>query len=191
MDKIMAKNKEDLNILNYLPEISNIKNEEIKEKTIKVWQILWNESKFNSIEDVPVSPDTKFSHILHNRSVIKMAIKVAEVLKQMYKTEIDFDVLISSAALQDVSKLVEMEPDEGGGIRRSKLGKMFQHGFYAAHMALEVGLPSEIAENIVEHTFDNSVYPKTLVSKILFYVDQIDMAGLGLDRWKKVNVVFR
>ncbi|MEM3245804.1 MAG: hypothetical protein QXN16_03485 [Candidatus Micrarchaeaceae archaeon] len=184
-------NKPKLDITKYLPEINMIKDETIRRKTIEVWQKLWAESKYKEISELPVNSSSKYPHIIHNRSVISMAISVAQNVSKFHKVKIDKDILISSAALQDSSKLVETEPDGKGGIRKSKIGEMFQHGFYAAHVAIEVGLPQEIAENILEHTFDNAVYPKTLISKILFYVDQIDMAALNLDRWKKSGFVYR
>ena len=187
----MSAKRAGLDIAKYIPEISRIKDKVIREKTAKVWSALWSESKFARLEDLPVNTSTKYPHIVHNRSVVVMAIEVAETVAKFHKAKVDMDVLISSAILQDASKLVETEPDGKGGTRKSDLGGRFQHAFYAAHMALEEGLPIPIAENIMEHTFDNSSYPKSLEAKILFYVDQVDMAALGLDRWKKTGAVYR
>jgi 23S rRNA maturation-related 3'-5' exoribonuclease YhaM len=182
--------KQELDILRYLPEIDEISDEDLKKKVIKVWEILWAQSKFEEIEHVPVTVNTNYPHIVHNRSVIRMALKVADVLEEIHKVKVNRDILLASAALQDSSKLVEYEPDDGR-IRLSPLGESFQHGFYAAHIALEVGLPSEVVKAIISHTYENSKFPTDLISKILFYVDQIDMAALNLDRWKKISFIFR
>ena len=180
-----------IDVLRYIPEIAYISDERIKRGTIDVWNRLWEMSKFNSPEEVPVLPGAKYPHMVHNRSVVNLAIAAADVVRRFHGVEVDRDLLIAAAALQDASKVVEYEPDPGAGTRKSKLGEMFQHGFYAAHVALNAGLPDEIAELILEHTFDNPVYPRTLVGKLIFYADQMDMAAIGLDRWRKLQVVFR
>jgi len=71
--------KQKLDILRYLPEIDEISDEDLKKKVIKVWEILWAQSKFEEIERVPVTVNTNYPHIVHNRSVIRMALKVADV----------------------------------------------------------------------------------------------------------------
>lgn len=182
--------KNELNIMKYIPEISDIKNPDIREKTIKVWEKLWEMSKFEKIEDLPVNPNTKHSHIIHNRSVIRMALAVAKILEEQHGIKVDTDILISAAALQDSSKLVEYQPTQNG-IELSEIGKEFQHGFYAGHIALNMGLPREISVAMISHTYDNSKFPPNLISKILFYVDQIDTAALGVDRWKKTSFIYR
>ncbi len=182
--------KEDLDILKYLPEINAIKDNDIREKTIKAWSILWQESHFNSLEEVPVLPSTNYPHIIHNRSVLQMALKSADVLEEMHNVKVDRDVLISAAALQDCSKLVEYE-EKDGKLVLSEIGQNFQHSFFAAHIALDVGLPLDIVKAIISHTYENSYFPVDLVSRILFYADQIDMAALKLDRWKKTSFIYR
>ena len=101
------------------------------------------------------------------------------------------DHLIAAALLQDASKLVEYEPTEDGGCVMSELGKTFAHSFYAGHVALNHGIPYDVAQVILTHSPDSPVYPQTLICKILFYVDQTDMAAIGGDRWRKMNVTYR
>ncbi|MDP7983102.1 MAG: HD domain-containing protein [Conexivisphaerales archaeon] len=181
-----------MDVISYLPEIGLIGDGALRKGVIEVWSRLWDMSKFASPEDVPVLPGAEYPHMVHNRSVLNLVISAADILEKYHgeRVKVNRDLLIAAAALQDSSKLVEYEPSEGG-VRKSRLGEMFQHGFYAAHTALEVGLPMEVAELIVEHTFDNPTYPRTLEGKLVFYADQMDMAAIGLDRWRKVQAVFR
>jgi HD superfamily phosphohydrolase YqeK len=185
---VMMKNT--LDIISIFPELSLISDSEIRAKTLEVWKRMWELSNFATMEEVPVTPKTHYPHIIHNRAIVQMAIKVADVLEKCHGIKVDRDFLISSALLQDASKLVEYMPTEGG-YGFSSIGEKFQHGLYSAHIALEVGLPDEIVQAILTHTFDNPTYPPTLIAKILFYVDQIDMAALEGDRWKKMSVVYR
>lgn len=184
--------KKPLDIVSVLPEIDWISNPELREKTIAVWNRMYEEGKWEDIMALPCSTKkTDYPHIVHNRSVVQMAVSCAKIVAELHHAEVDMDHLIAAALLQDVSKLVEYEPDGNGGCALSERGKKFMHAFLAAHVALEVGLPDDVAQVILTHTPDSPVYPQTLIGKILFYVDQLDMAAIKGDHWKKTNVIYR
>ena len=184
--------KQKLDIVKVFPEIDLIQDEALHRGTIAVWEQLWEESKWENIMDLPCSTHkTDYPHVIHNRSVVRMAIHVAETLKEFHHVDINMDHLIAAALLQDASKLVEYEPTEDGGCVMSELGKTFAHSFYAGHVALNHGIPYDVAQVILPHSPDSPVYPQTLICKILFYVDQTDMAAIGGDRWRKMNVTYR
>lgn len=184
--------KEKLEITKIFPEINEIQDEKLRAGVVQVWERLWEESSWEHIMDLPCSTHkTDYPHVIHNRSVVKMAIQVAETLKEFHGVEINMDHLIAAALLQDASKLVEYEPTPDGGCRLSELGKTFMHSYYGGHAALDVGIPHEVVQTIVTHSPDSPVYPQTLICKILFYVDQADMAAIGGDRWRKMNVTYR
>lgn len=174
----------------YLPEINDIKDPDRRAKVLAVWTRLFEESSFADLESVPVTASFGYSHIRHNRSVVHMALAVADVLEEYHGVEVNRDDLLTVALLQDVSKLVEFERD-GETVRMSEIGQRLQHGFYAAHAALDAGLPVSISQGILEHTFAGPRFPQDLVTKILFYVDQIDMAALKGDRWEKKSSITR
>lgn len=184
--------KEAIDVAALFPEIELIEDSGIRDGVREVWQRCWDESAFERIEDVPVTPSLAYSHVIHNRSVVQMAISVAQIVETFHGAKVNHDHLIAAALLQDVSKLVEYKPGTSGEKPgHSKRGETFQHGFWGAHIALEVGLPEEVAQSILYHTFEGGKYPPNLITKILFYVDQVDMAALGGDRWKKLGVVYR
>src|ERR1700693_1944604 len=171
-------------LLAVLPELDLISDRDLRTRTISVWLALAAESKFPRLMDVPVLPTLDYPQITHNRSVAAMAMKVAEVLNQFHGVQIDRDALLGSALLQNGWKLVEYEPLTAK-VDRSEIGSRFQHGFFGAHSVLSAGLPLEIAETVLDHTYASCRFPRTLIAKILFYVDQIDVAALNGDRWKK------
>lgn len=174
-----------------LPELEQIEDAQLRAQVRQVWFKLAAESAFDDLGALPVSPRLDYSHITHNRSVAAMAIAVAEILERFHGTGVDRDRLLAGALLQDASKLVEYEPNEDGGVRLSTLGEHFPHAFYAAHAALAAGVSPAIAEDILTHTYEAAGFPRTLEAKILFYVDQIDVAALGGDRWRKTGVIYR
>ncbi|WP_067935171.1 HD domain-containing protein [Alicyclobacillus kakegawensis] len=184
-------NKEPLNIENILPEVNWISDLETRKKVCLIWERLWQESSFTDINQLPVVPSTTYPHIPHNRAVVHMAVRVAEVLEEIHGVKIDRDDLIAAALLQDASKLVEYRKTEDGGYEFTEMGSMFQHAFYAAHLALQYGLPHTVVQAIFTHTPDSAQFPPSLIARILFYVDQIDTAALGVDRWKKTSMIYR
>jgi hypothetical protein len=91
-----------------------------------------------------------------------------------YKCEIDMDVLIISAVLHDVSRVLECECDETSGYRISAIGRTYQHGFYGAYWAEAEGLPASIVTAIITHTPSSRVAPNSVEGTILFFADAID-----------------
>jgi hypothetical protein len=174
-----------------LPELRQIEDEQLRAQVRAVWCRLAAASAFDDLAALPVSPKLDYSHVTHNRSVAAMALAVASILTEFHGTEIDQGRLLAAALLQDASKLVEYEPDGNGGVRLSEIGERFPHAFYAAHVALEEGLPAELAEAILTHTYEAAGFPRTLEAKILFFIDQVDVAALGGDRWRKTGMIYR
>lgn len=184
--------KEYFKLNELFPEADLIEDPKIREGVEEVWKLCWAQSSFENIQNVPVTPGFDYPHVVHNRSVVQMALSVAEIVEKFHNAEINRDHLIAAALLQDVSKLLEMEPSENDTKAvKSEIGEQFQHAFWGAHLSLSVGLPNEVVQAVLYHTFDGSKFPPNLICKILFYVDQIDMAALGGDRWKKLGIVYR
>jgi hypothetical protein len=76
--------------------------------------------------------------------------------------------LIVSAALHDVSKLFEYEHREGREVL-SRVGELYPHGFHEASMALEAGLPEEIAHIILTHPPTTRDCPRMAEGLILHF----------------------
>ncbi|WP_434310513.1 HD domain-containing protein [Hominifimenecus sp. rT4P-3] len=120
---------------------------------------------------MPLTPEV--SLVAHVENVTEGSVALANVFVQNYQTQVDFDVLIVSALLHDVSKLIEMEPGKEA-IEKTKIGKTFQHGYFGAYMAQKYGLPDSIVTNILTHTGFSKTLPSTIEGIFLFYADMAD-----------------
>lgn len=166
------------------PEVLLIQNEDLRAKVEAVWQELWQMSDFSSIDQLATSPEIHYLHVPHNRAVVEMALAVATTFERFHKVKVDRDVLVAAALLQDASKLVEYTLTDGKVVL-STLGREYPHAFWAAHTALQHGVPDAICHIILTHTPQAATFPTSMEGKILYYVDQIDVLAIHGDRWRK------
>jgi len=182
----MLETRKSLDLRSVLPEVDLISDRELAGKVCAVWQELWEASAWADVTKIPTSPEIPYPHIPHNRSVIAMALAVADAFERFHGVKLNRDVLIAAGLLQDASKLVETRPKgDGSGAEPTAKGKAYPHAFYAAHVALKHGVPDEICHIIVTHSPTATKFPSSLEGKILYYVDQIDVLGIYKDRWRK------
>lgn len=168
-----------------LPEIGSIGDQALRDGVAAVWQELWQQSAFDSLEDVPTSVEIHAQHLRHCRSVIAIARSVADAFESFHGLVVDRDVLVAAGLLQDVSKMVEYQPHEGG-YSLTDAGRRYPHGFLGAHVALNHGLPAAVCEIILTHSPTATVFPPSLEGKILYYADQLDVIAVFRDRWQKL-----
>ena len=102
----MSKPRLDLAAI--FPEFERISNADLRQKVDQLWQRLWQESKFERLEDVPVSSKVPRSHLPHAQAVVRLAVAAADVAEQLHKRPVDRDLLIAAAIAQDAGKLVEL-----------------------------------------------------------------------------------
>lgn len=181
--------KRPLDLEEVLPEILEIRNEELRGQVAHVWQQLWSQSEWQALEDVPTSREIPYPNLPHTRSIVQMALAVAAAFEQHHGVRVNKDVLVAAALLQDVSKLVELRPGANGKAEKSERGSLLQHPFLAAHQAANAGVPDEVVHIILTHSPSSSAFPGSLEGKILYYVDQLDVLAIHKDRWKKSIVV--
>jgi putative nucleotidyltransferase with HDIG domain len=192
---VVAHSAEDVAyVSSLLPEIDLITDGELRADVAAIWIECWHESSWERIEDAPKNPGLSRSDrplYEHVRAVTQEAIAAADVVEARHGVVADRDTLLAAALLHDVSKLVEYRLDESGDAGSSPFGKLVQHAVYAAHKAIEKGLPDEIVHAIVSHTRRSRVPPRTLEALILHYVDYLDTdvlllaAGQQLDLHKR------
>lgn len=168
-----------------LPEITMITDPSLRSGVADVWQEMWQQSRFEALEDVPTSVEIHASHLRHCRSVLAIARSVADAFESFHGVSVDRDVLTAAGLLQDVSKLVEYQPQDGG-YALTDAGQRYPHGFLGAHTALNRGLPPAVCEIIVSHSPTATSFPASLEGKILYYADQLDVIAVFRDRWKKL-----
>ena len=183
--KTPNKEKEPLDIFSLFPQIGEITDVTLRMAVVSTWEALWKASRWNKIDDVPTSLEIPYPTVPHNRCVLDISIAIADAFERHHGIKLNRDYLIAAAVLQDASKVNEFAPDADGNTNPTELGKNFPHAFWAAHVALQHGVPDEVVHVLLTHTPQSPKFPNTLEGKILYYVDQIDVIGIHKDRWKK------
>lgn len=144
-------------ILKILPEFNLIKNEDLKNKGLAVWEDAikrggWKIEDMNRIPFTLLIDDCKVNIIEHTRGVTNVAIESAKILSQYNNNiyEIDFDILVCGGLLHDVGKIVEYE-DHPKAIKKSQCGKLLRHPFSGAGLAMKHDLPDKVVHIIAVH----------------------------------------
>ena len=168
-------------IVRLLPEIEEIKDEDLKKKVIGCWEEAirfrgWTEELLRSMPFTLLAENVKVTFIDHVRAVCRMCIACDEVLTQIHrrnKTPINRDILIAGALLADVGKLCEFEIVDGKPIK-SAFGRHIRHPFSGVGLAFKYGLPSEVMHIIATHSKEGDGETRLPESIIFHHADFID-----------------
>jgi hypothetical protein len=178
--------KPSLDLASLFPEIAQITNPELRRQVEALWERLWQESKFRRLEDVPVSSKINRPHLPHAQAVVRLAVAAADVAEQIHGKPVDRDTLVAAAIVQDAGKLVEYEPaDNQARYRRGVLGVKLQHSMYAAHVAMEIGLPLDVVHIMLAHSPSTTLAPASRECALLFWIDQLDLSAMGEETWHR------
>jgi hypothetical protein len=167
------------------PEVDSITDPQLKAAVGAIWDDLWARSRWVDPADVPTSGEISYPNLPHTRSVLQIALAMADSFATHHGLRVNRDHLIASAVLQDASKVVEYEPAPNGCASKTEIGKTFPHAFWCAHLGVIHGLPADVCDTILTHSPSASRLPRTLEGKILFFADQIDVIAIHGDRWTK------
>ena len=161
------------------PELEWIKDDDLREKTGKTWQLALERSVLsaNDLQEIPFTllcgPDLKVSFLDHKRAVVHIAresgLKFIEFFK--YELPINMDVLIAGAILCDVGKLLEYEMDENGKAVQGQYGKYLRHPFSGVSLAEECGVPPEVCHIIAAHAGEGDLVKRTTEAYIVHHAD--------------------
>jgi len=185
MNKSVSGSKRTLDVDAIFPQICEIKDKELADKTRAIWNELWDQSNWDDFEAMPTSPEISYPAQPHCQCVVTMALQIAESFETYHGVEINRDYLIVAAILQDASKVIEYRPTGKGGAELSPTGKLYPHAFLTAQLGVKHGLPKEVVHAILYHTPQAAKFPDTIEGKILYYVDQLDVIAIFGDRWRK------
>ncbi len=160
-------------------ELAWIKDETIREKTARVWEIALERSVLSAddLNHIPftllVGPDLKVSFMDHKRAVVHITKASGEKINSMFHGELscNMDVLISGAILCDVGKLLEYELDENGKAIQGKYGKYVRHPFSGVALAEEMGLPPEIVHIIAAHAGEGDMINRSTEAFVVHHAD--------------------
>ena len=164
-----------------LPEVAQISDQALQDKTVEAWAFALAHSTFKSIRDIPPAgnPDTneakRGDQTDHLRGVARLAMGIATEMGATYpELHIDMDVIIAGALVHDVGKAWEFDPANRKRWRalQKKCGRpSIRHPAYGAHICLTVGLPEEIAHIAMAHSGEGELLVRSLECMIVHQAD--------------------
>jgi putative nucleotidyltransferase with HDIG domain len=171
-------------LLELVPEFDLIQDEELRAKTIQVWEAAMARSGWtpDALDEMPftllINP-CPATYIEHVRAVTLTAYRAAQLFGDIYgdRVPINMDNLLSGGLLHDIGKLLEYEErdDAAGGPAitvQTDFGKLMRHPFSGAALAYEFGLPMEVQHMIAAHAGEGDKIKRspeaTLINKADF-----------------------
>ena len=166
-------------ILELWPELEWIRDEDLREKTAKTWELALKKSVLGpeDLKRIPFTllcgPDLKVTFMDHKRSVVHIARDAGEKINSMYHGEltVNMDVLIAGAILCDVGKLVEYVLDDNGNAVQGNYGKYLRHPFSGVSLAEQCGVPAEVCHIIAAHAGEGDHIKRTTEAYIVHHAD--------------------
>jgi len=147
---IKKSNRDARYIIRLFPELERLESLDIRQKVIEAWFRALERSHWEDIESVPFVPNyPELRQIEHTQAATLGSIKLAEVIREIHGIKVNMDFVIAGANLHDIGKLIEY-----GKTEKTYVGQLLRHPFIGAHLALEVGLPPEIAHIIAAHSVE-------------------------------------
>ncbi|MFX0094999.1 MAG: HD domain-containing protein [Candidatus Hodarchaeota archaeon] len=141
-------------------QLKRISDSDLREKVIRVIVEAMKEGGWDTM-DIPFTlliPNLDVTYAQHVRIVTTLAVQAGE-LHQKNGVPVKMDVLVASALLHDVGKLVEYKRTEDK-VETSDAGKRLRHPAIGSALALKHGLSYEIAQNIYQHSWEGERGPK-------------------------------
>ena len=187
--------KDEESVARVFPLLAQL-NDDWVGSVVRIWTALWHESAWSELLACPYNPVApSVSLVSHVCQVTDGALELAIVAEKWSGVAVDRQVVIAAGLLHDASKLVEYEPAETGGARKSEFGRLNQHATYAAHKAQEEGLPEHVVEIVINHTVQAVEVPQTVEALCVYYADMcaadiarlIDGAPLAVAAHKKLG----
>ncbi|PLX10038.1 MAG: phosphohydrolase [Marinilabiliales bacterium] len=166
-------------VLELWPELEWIKDEDLREKTAKTWEIALERSVLTvkDLNTIPFTllcgPDLKVTFMDHKRSVVHIAKEAGDIVNKSYHGElpVDMDVLIAGAILADVGKLLEYVMDESGKAIQGTYGKYLRHPFSGVSLAEECDVPAEVCHIIATHAGEGNMVKRTTEAYLVHHAD--------------------
>lgn len=152
-------------------ELELIKNKDLRDKVVKVWNEAANRGNWKNLDDVPFTLLIQDSGMLidHTNRITRLAKSIFENRDE----DINLDYLIAGALLHDVGKLMEYEL-RNGQVIKSEFGKKIRHPVSGSKLAQEYGLPDEVVHIIFAHSKEGDTIQRSLEAIIVHHCDFID-----------------
>lgn len=174
-----------------LPEVNEIRDDELRRKVIEAWAMSLAGSSYRSLRDMPacgVPGDLEAksgNQTDHLRGVTRLAIKLADDFTEHFpQVDIDRDIVVAGALCHDIGKPWEFDPGNRKRWAESRQHTGFpsvRHPAYGAHICLTVGLPEEVVHIAIAHSAEGLVVERSIENTIVRAMDhaywQVLVAG--------------
>lgn len=159
------------------PEIDWIQDVELRSKVARTWSRALELSPLTAddLRSIPFTlliPDCKVTFMEHKRCVVHISKRAAESMQEFmgYALPVDMDVVIAGAILADVGKLLEYEKVDGKS-RQSERGRFLRHPFTGVALAMECGVPDNVAHIIAAHADEGNLVKRSTEAYIVHHAD--------------------
>jgi len=170
-------------VLEDLPELADVRDEELRRKAIEAWAYSLSETSFPRVSAIPgeATPGVfvlkRGNQAHHLRSVARIAVNIADDFTTAFpEAVVNRDVVLAGALLHDVGKAWEFEPDnlKRWAADKSQSGSpSMRHPVYGAHICITVGLPEEIAHIALGHSYEGDLMMRSLECTIVHRADHL------------------
>lgn len=175
MDLLNVTNTEIQEVLETFPILNSIKDETLRGQVIGLWIRSWKQSGVERLKDIPSYDEHNDGERLCNYvNCVALAVKgAAKAFEEEYRLPIRYDYLIAGAMLCDVDKPFCFTYNEENERVLTDLGRMMPHGSYGTALAIEAGIPFEIAQVADCHSgYASRVHSSTPENVLIEYVDK-------------------
>ncbi|TPG57793.1 HD domain-containing protein [Roseomonas nepalensis] len=170
-------------VLEDLPELAQIGNEELRRKCIEVWCLALSESSFARVSEVPGESNPgqfalrRGDQATHLRGVARLALSIADEFAAVDPAvRIDRDLVIAGGLTHDVGKPWEFDAANRarwtGDPSATGLPSL-RHPVYGAHLCIAAGLPEELAHIALAHSFEGEHLIRSLECLIVQRADHL------------------
>lgn len=172
-------------ILSTFPEINEIQDSTLREKTIATWvkAMELSDLSFDDLRGMPFTllvSEVNVTFVEHVRTVCRMCIACWDVLNDAYgdRNAVDRDILVAGAMLADVGKVLEITKQDGRFVK-SERGKLLRHPFSGVGLAWEQGLPETVMHVIGMHSKEAAGGKRSPEGIVFHHADFIDFELVG------------
>ena len=164
-----------------LPEVADIRDEELQAKVVEAWAFALAHSSFTSIRQIAPAgnPDVneakRGDQTDHLRGVTRLAVGIAREMGQTYpELAVDMDVIVAGGLIHDVGKAWEFDPanrQRWKGQQRHYGRPSVRHPAFGMHICFTVGLPEEVAHIAMAHSGEGELLVRSLECMIVHQAD--------------------
>lgn len=169
-----------MELIELIPELNEIKNEDLRVKVIRVWENAvqqggWTLEELKTLPYTLLVENVDISFPEHVRVVCRLCIAMEDVLIDMYgdRYAIDHDVLVAGALLADVGKLIEFRK-VNGRYEFSQTYQNLRHPFTGVALSYQFGIPEEVLHVIATHSWEGDKFKRKPESIIFHHADFTD-----------------